>query len=61
MNGRQPRSLRFKIIILNCSIILISMALLVSFLLFSQVAFSLFTCVTVSRSVISDFLLPHDL
>lgn len=36
MNGRQPRSLRFKIIILNCSIIFISMALLVSFLLFSM-------------------------
>ena len=34
---------------------------MVSFLLFSQVAFSLFTCVTVSRSVISDSLLPHDL
>ena len=34
---------------------------MVSFLIFSQVAFSLFTCVTVSRSVISDFLLPHDL
>ena len=34
---------------------------MVSFLLFSQVAFSLLSCVTVSHSVISNSFRPHDL
>ena len=33
----------------------------VYFLLFSQVAFSLLSCVSVSRSVVSDSLPPHGL
>lgn len=36
MKPKQGKSLRLKIIILNCSIILVSLALLISFLLFSM-------------------------